>query len=45
MIFHSHCKECGKEIPWGWEFCSLDCEYAEEHRMKKNYNKLKKDLK
>ena len=27
-FFHSHCKECDKVIPWGWDYCSIGCEQA-----------------
>lgn len=36
-FFHSHCKECGKAISWGWDYCSLSCESAEYSRQKELY--------
>ena len=38
-FFHSHCKECGKSISWGWNYCSLDCEQAENMRYRELVNK------
>lgn len=31
-FFHSHCKECDKSIPFLWDYCSLECELAEQRR-------------
>jgi len=37
-LFHSHCKECDKSIPLGWDYCSISCEQAERREYMKLVN-------